>query len=469
MLDLLTQLVNKSLVLVERAQGEEARYRLLETMRQYGHEKLEEASEANRIRHHHLDYFLNLAEQAELELIGPRQVAWLGRLDQELDNIRAALGWSLERNVQAGLRLAGALMRYWEAHSPLQEGVGWLLQLLNQPGASVRNQVRAKALMELSYLKSWQNEFAQARSLAEEGLALYQELGDPRAVAFALDRLGRILCLQEGHEAGHPLALESLALYRTLGDPLGLAEVLGALGRLVDKQDYARARAYLEESLAICRELGHVKGISDRLRDLGLLALRHADYASARSWLTESLELQRTLGIPGIAMVIDTLGELALKEGEYEQARAYLEESVSLNRESGQTYTGLWSLTRLGYVALRQGDPAQAYTLFVECQRRFKEVGWTIGVVYALEGLASLAVVQDRSERAVCLFAWADAVRQTIGDRRPPVEQADVDRDFAIIRAQLDEAAITAAQAEGRAMTMEQAIAKALDKPPPTS
>lgn len=469
MFDLLTQLVNKSIVLVERVQGEEAHYRLLETIRQYGHKKLEEAGEANRIRHHHLDYFLNLAEQAELELIGPRQVTWLGRLDEELDNIRVALGWSLERNVQAGLRLAGALMGYWEAHSPLQEGVDWLLQLLNQPGASVRNQVRAKALMGLSYLKSWQNEFAQAHSLAEEGLALYQELGDPHGVAFALDRLGRILCLQDGHEAGRPLGLESLALYRTLGDPLGLAEVLGSLGRLLDNQDYARARAYLEESLAICRELGHVKGVSDRLRELGLLALRHADYASARSWLTESLELQRTLGGPGIAMVIDTLGELALKEGEYEQARAYLEESVSLNRESGQTYTSLWSLARLGYVALRQGDLTRAYTLFMECQRRFKEVGWKIGVVYALEGLASLAVVQDRPERAVCLFAWADAMRQTIGNRRPPVEQADVDRDFAIIRAQLDEAVITAAQAEGRAMTLEQAIAYALEMSPPAS
>jgi tetratricopeptide (TPR) repeat protein len=238
---------------------------------------------------------------------------------------------------------------------------------------------------------------------------------------------------------------------------------------LVDNQDYVRARAYLEESLALCRELGHVKGVSDRLRELGLLALRHGDYASARSWLTESLELQRNLELPGIATVIDTLGELALKEGKYEQARAYLEESVSLNRESGQTYTGLWSLTRLGYVALRQGDHPRAYSLFVECQRRFREVDWKIGVVYALEGLASLAVALDHPERAVCLFAWADTVRQTIGDRRPPAEQANVDRDFVIIRAQLDEAVITAAQTEGQTMTMDQAIAKALEEPLPAS
>ena len=122
-----------------------------------------------------------------------------------------------------------------------------------------------------------------------------------------------------------------------------------------------------------------------------------------------------------------------------------------------------WSLVNLGYVALRQGEAGRAYALFAETQQRFSDVGSKIGVVYALEGLASLAGAYGRPARAVRLFAWADAVRAAIDDARPPVEQADVDRDLISIRSLLDEAAIAAACAEGRAMTMEQAIAEALD------
>jgi predicted ATPase/class 3 adenylate cyclase/Tfp pilus assembly protein PilF len=461
-LDDLATLVDHSLLRKAVGLGNEPRFTMLETIREYALERLAASGEAEALRRRHAAYFLQLAEQAERELIGPQQMAWLRRLDQELDNLRTALEWSLESNVQMGLQLASALMRYWEAHGPVHEGIGWLARLIRQPQAAARTVARAKTLTALGYLNAWQSEFAQAQLFAEEGLALYRELGDQRGVAFTLFTLGNTFCLQADYAAGHALLFESLALYKTLGDKSGMADVLQQLGFFTDSQDYERARAYLEESLALCRALSHSTGISSVLGDLGTLALRQGDFAAARHWFEESLEIEKSLSISGVAAHgLLHLGELALRQGDYEQARAYFEESLALWPESGQTLFGLWSLVNLGYVALRQGDAARAYTLFAETQQRFNETGSKIGVVYALEGLASLAVAQGWPARALRIFAWTDAMRTVIGERHP-VEQADVDRDVAIIRAQLDEATFAAAWGEGRAMTLEQAIVDAL-------
>jgi hypothetical protein len=134
-----------------------------------------------------------------------------------------------------------------------------------------------------------------------------------------------------------------------------------------------------------------------------------------------------------------------------------------MSKVNGRTAIAIWALVFLGYVALRQGEITKARATFVEAQWRFQETGAPMGVVFTLEGLASLAVAQGQLERAVRVFAWADARREAIDDRRSPVEQADVDRDFVVIRSRLDEATIAAAYAEGRAMTVEQAIAYALE------
>jgi uncharacterized protein HemY len=133
---------------------------------------------------------------------------------------------------------------------------------------------------------------------------------------------------------------------------------------MVSNQDYIRARAYLEESLALYRELGHAGGSNYLLSELGSLELQHGNYATARTMMAESIEIQRGLGLPTLAEVIHKLGELALRQGDYEQARASLEESLSLFRESGETLYGALSLLNLGYVALRQGDQGRAYALF---------------------------------------------------------------------------------------------------------
>jgi predicted ATPase/class 3 adenylate cyclase len=467
--DGLESLADKSLIRQTEGQGGESRFMMLETLREYAAEKLLEMGEAERIRDRHLEYFLDLAKRAEWELTGPRVAEWLRRLEVELDNIRAALECSLKEDVQVGLRLASVLMRYWTDHNDVGEGIDWLSQLLRQPAASTPNAARAQALTALGWLHIWRDQGGgRAEPFAREGLALYRELGDQRGVAFALCVLGEAFCLQMDFAAGRPLVFESLALYRTLGDRLGIAEVLHRLANMVDNNDSARTRAYLEESLGLCRELGYVFGIAEQLRILGRLALWSGDYAAARTSLTESLEILRSLGSWYVGLNIGLLGELSLHEGDYEQARAYLEESLSLARERGRIGISHWSLAFLGYVALRQGDQTRAWSLLIEAQQYFKATGQKIGVVYTLEGLASLVILQGQPERAARLFAWADAMRETIGDTRPPVDQADVDRDLATIHAQLDKAAFAAAQSAGRAMSMDEAITYALESTHPS-
>jgi predicted ATPase len=463
LVDGIAALIDKSLLRqIEGASGE-PRFLMLETVREYALERLAAIGEAEALRQQHAAYYLALAEAAERELVGRDQLRWVACLDAEQDNLRAALEWSVQNDIVAGLRLASALRRYWEGHSPLQEGIGWLEQLLRHPRAAVHTATRAKALNALSWLNTWQNEYASARGQSEAALAIYRALGDQHGIASALLALGGALSMQEGYAVGRPIWLESLALYRALGDTFGISEVLSMLGSWESTQDDAQSRAYLEEGLALSRELDDIVGMASFLDGLGVLALRHGDYAAAHLWLTEALTLQRSMGNTGVAHAIAGLGELALAQGEYELAGAFFEESVALCRESGQIMVGSWAIARLGYVALRQGDMQRADVFFREGLQHFKGVGNRIGIVYTIEGLASLAVAQGNPARAVRLFAWADTIRVAIDNTRPPVEQVTVDRDFARIHAQLDQATIEIVSAAGQAMSQEQAISYALE------
>jgi tetratricopeptide (TPR) repeat protein len=312
-------------------------------------------------------------------------------------------------------------------------------------------------------LISWGGDLARSRALAEESLAIYRELSDVAGEAHGLDTLGTIVCLMDDYETGRPQVLESLRLYRQLGDQLGIATALLDLGGIADRRDSTRTRAYLEESLAIFRARGDVIGTAYALSDLGMVALWQGDLAQAQRWFEEGLQLQGPIGGPD-PMILMHLGELALRQGAYEQARAYFERGLAVCQESGITVIALWSTVRLGYVYLREGEEECAQDTFAEVQQRFREMGSKIGVVYALEGLASLAVQQHDWERAVRLYAWADGVRAAIGDPRPFVEQAEVDRDYAAIRAHLPDEIILTATVEGQSMTMEQAVAYAWEQ-----
>ncbi|HZM25590.1 MAG TPA: hypothetical protein VFC02_27820, partial [Anaerolineales bacterium] len=462
-LDLLTHLVDKSLVTVEHI-GKESRYRRLETIRQYAREKLFETEEAAQIRDRHLDYYLRLAEKAEVEIVNANQAAWLKRLHAEFDNIRAALEWSQEKRAEDGLRLGSAIWRFCLRYGYANEIGEKLNQLLQHPQGIRRTLVRAKTLYALSILGVWQSDFVRSRTRAEESYAIYKKIGDQRGEAAGLYALGVAANSSSDLKTALSFLLRSLALYRSIHDKTDICDVLIMISQA--SEDPTQQQACLEEALALARERGNAITMAGALDNLGNRAINSGNLSQARAWLEESLELQLPLGAPGFVGTLGYLIKLGIYDGDFVAARAYGDEVHSMSKNAGMTmsWTYLWSFANLGYIALREGNMAQAKEMFSLAIQQFQKAGSLIGIVFAIEGLASLHIHQERFARATQLIGWADAMREKISDQRPPVEQASVEKDLAVIHSKVDDAEFTRLSAEGRDMTIEQAIALALEE-----
>ena len=461
-LDLLAHLVDKSLIIVENA-GKESRYHRLETIRQYAREKLFETEEAARMRDRHLDYFRTLAEKAEIEIVNANQVAWLQRLDVEFDNIRAALEWSQEKRVQDGLRLGSAIWRFCLRYGYTNELVEKLNQLLQHPQGILRTLARAKSLYVLSILAVWQSDYVRLRALADESYAIYKEIGDQGGEAAGLYALG-LAADRNADPNALSLLLQSLALYRSMNDKTDICDVLIVISQV--SREVAQQQACLEEALALARARGDVITMAGALDNLGRIARDLGNFAQARAWLEESLEIQRPLGAPGYVSTLGYLSILALYEGKLTEARAYLDEELALSRQPGMPVmlSHLWTLVNMGFVALHEGNMIEAKEKFNLTIRQFQKANSLIGMVFAIEGLANLHVRQNRPGEAARLLAWSDAMRERINDPRPPVEQAWVERDLAVIHSQINDNEFIRLSVEGRTMTVEQAIALAVEE-----
>jgi tetratricopeptide (TPR) repeat protein len=335
-LDLLDGLVGKSLVQAEEADGSEARHRMLETVRQYAWERLEESGASAAVRGRHLDWCVALALEAEPALAGPEQQAWARRLEAEHDNLRAALTWSIqeEHRPAAGLQLASALWRFWGMHGHLGEGRRWLEQALARAGDAPALS-RARALLGAGNLAHRHGDLEQAGMLYRQNLALRRELGDRHGIAGALNGLGLVAWSLGDYVQAAPLFEECLALCRELGDSQGVAIALANLGCVVRSQgECRRAQLLYEEALALQRTLGDIGSIALAMSNLGVVAERRGDYERAAILHRESLALFRELGdTTGIAMALGNLGKPIYLQGDAVQAKALLEESLALFRD----------------------------------------------------------------------------------------------------------------------------------------
>jgi tetratricopeptide (TPR) repeat protein len=289
-----------------------------------------------------------------------------------------------------GLRLGGALSHFWEVRGNHTEGRARLADVLQLAGTRVDPKLRAKVLCELGFLAADQGDYAGARTLQRESLAMMNELGDRRGIARCLTGLAWIAIDEGDFATARDLHAESLAIGRDLGDRRGIALGLAGLGRIAAVQgDWATARTSHEESLAIVRELGDMRNIARLLMHLGWVAVEQQDPAGAQERLAESLAIADELG-----------------------------DSLSL--------------------------------------------------IDGLELSASLALALGRMDRAAQLRGAAEAYREVIGVPPRPTERASDDVDIAAIRAALGEPGFAAVWAEGRAMTLEQAVTYALEGPDPT-
>jgi predicted ATPase/DNA-binding CsgD family transcriptional regulator len=297
MLGVLSRLVDKSLVVAREEDGE-TRYRLLETVRQYGREKLAGSGEEAEAGRRHADFFLGFAENAELELDGPDQRRWLTRLETDHDNIRAALSFSLEEGGEAGsgVRLAAALTDFWFARGYLSEGRRWLESALFRTGPATTH-ARAKALNGAGWLAAYQAEYGAAKAHIEEGLTLYRELGDKEGIASSLVILGSVAAM--GQREDIPVAdlvEEAILLRPDLKDRRTVAQLLVLEGRVaLARGDLERSVARWEETLTLYREAKDALGIVMSLTNIGLVTLAQGNYETSVTLLREGLCLAREL------------------------------------------------------------------------------------------------------------------------------------------------------------------------------
>jgi non-specific serine/threonine protein kinase len=318
LLDLLSHLVDKSLIMV--TQDREARYRMLEIIRQYVWERLMMSGEIADIRGRHLAYYLELAEQAELKIESTEQLAWMSRLEIEHDNFRAALAWSLENEqTEVGLRLAGALAKFWHRRY-ISEGSEWLERILARRGEA--ELVRAKALLHAGYLALNKGDYTQTLALAEESLTLYQRLDDKQGFAKSLELIGTIAHWQGDRDRGASLLQESLNLFRELGHEWDIAITLLYLGDLRSRQgNYEQASAHLQESLSLFQKLGDKWGLAFTLGGLGELARRQGNYQRAVAHFQQSLTLRHEQNnTSGIPFNLEALAITAAEQGQAEWA-----------------------------------------------------------------------------------------------------------------------------------------------------
>jgi tetratricopeptide (TPR) repeat protein len=319
----------------------------------------------------------------------------------------------------------------------------------------------ARALAIYCWSLDAQGDMNSACIAAEQSLQLARTLSDKGVEAFSLLTLGGMLGLRGDLRKGVPLVEESLALYRSLGDRWGQAIATEWL--CVNHNDLQQSKAYGMEGLRLHQELGNLSGIASCLSTAAQRAYWGGDFSSSAQWLEDARPIFRKLGDQaGEAELLHHFGNLAFWQSDYQQARAYYEESIALGEKIGYYVMVVWTPVHLAYLNLREGNISQAREVFYDSLRYMAKVKNVIGIVFSIEGLASLNVNQAQLERAARLFAWADATREKIGDQRPLVEQASMERDLAVIHAKLDDSDFAKLSAEGQAMSVEEAVELAL-------
>lgn len=462
-LDLLSQLVDKSLVVADPERGGEVRYRLLDTLQQYGAEKLRESGEEWLIRRRHTAWGLDLAERAESEVGGAEGAAWATRLRTERDNLRAALDRSkLDDAPETTLRLAGALWWFWETEGDWTEGRRQLDAVLATT-ADAAAPLRLKVIHGAATLADSQGDRPRATALLEQAVRLHRELGDHVGLAFALNRQGQIAFREGNFDRASTYLDESLALFRTIGDPVLVADALETLGMVAHRRgDAERATVLLQEGLELFRGLGDKRGMASALRGLADLAQDRTDYARAGALAEESAALFRDIGdVYGLGSVLYIMANAAVERGDFERAEQLITYGLGEKRKAGDKEAVADSLRDLAVIVQRRKDYGRAVSLWKESLMLHQELGSAPRTIDCLEGLAGLVSLTGQPERAARLLGAVNALRAVAGISRwrGLLRRPESDRH---LRTTLGEDAFAAAWAAGGMLSLDRAIAEAL-------
>ncbi len=455
-------LLDKSLLQQTAREGEEPRLLMLETIREFGLEQLHQQGELEAARRAHARYYLALVETAESHLLGPDQLLWLARLEQDLDNLRAILQAATPggaEEVELALRLAGALRLFWIGHGHLREGRDVLERLLADTRA-IAAPMRLKALNALGVILWGQSDARGLAQVADEALALAREQGDRVPLTIAMTQRATAMMLGRGdYTAAQACLQEALSEARALGDLFTLVSALMSLGRLAEYQRAAQqAIPWFEEGVALCRAVGEKVLMATVLMLFAQAELSLGHAVRAQPLLEEALSIGRELGnIPAIALIFNMLGRLTLQQGELRQAEAFLTDSDRLAREVGDQHNlALRSHLLLAGLAALGGDYATARRRYEEGLATALALGHTNLIASGLKGLGCVAAAQGLYTWAAVLWGTAEPLRES---RSAAIAPGFYERMVVVVRSQLGEPAFEEAKAQGRSLTAAQALA----------
>jgi predicted ATPase/class 3 adenylate cyclase len=426
-LELLSGLVHKSLVMVEQA--ETTRYRLLETIRHYAGEKLLDARESETLQNRHLDFFLQLAEQAEANLNGPQEMEWMTRLDADYGNLRAGMEWSQKNNLEAALRLGGALVLFWIPRGYTVEGLQWLTDILmrseelpEETRSTTRMiSIRARVLLGIGILQFGLGDTTSAAVALEECATLSKGLGDLHLRSWAISYLSMNSAFRGDMPGAYTFAEESFALGRELGGGMPLAMGLNGMAMVTAlvKNDFKTARAYADEASKILSETGS-------------------------RWYN--------------AMALYGFGAFEQSQGNYAEARARFEAGLPVFEEFKDRQRILMLRSELAHLERKQGHISEAKKLYRETLKEWQELGYRAAIAHQLECFAMLAKAGEDGGRAARIFGAAEALRERINISMQPMERMEYDREVNELRGGMDREEFVKYWAEGRRLSMEEAI-----------
>jgi predicted ATPase/class 3 adenylate cyclase len=467
LLDLLTSLTDKNLTLAEPQDGQ-TRYRLLETIQQYAGERLAERGEAEAVRRKHRDYFLALAQEGGPQVRGRNAVQWMARLEAEHDNLRAAIAWSLNaaEGAEGALRLTASLGGFWYQRGYVDEGRTWLARALALPVPDLSMPERLDALDRAGWLAHCLSDTTEASRLYEEMAARARERGNTRPLAAALNGLG--LAAQwhrHDYAAARAYLQESLALNRTLPDGGRSSANLLNLGRTaLWAGDYAAAQTYATEALQLYRRQGELEAEAVALACLAEVSHAQGDHAQAQPLYAQAERINRDQGFrQRLLEMLCAQGELCLDRGELPRARQLFAEALTLAQEANDVETGRWARAGLGFALAAREKQQEAATHLAQALSLCQKAGDLWKLAFALEGAAALAAATGEPKRAARLLGAAGQVRE----RHPMAFHPNLRQRHRGIAQPVDTTlgaeAFDAAFAEGQTLTPEQAVALALE------
>jgi predicted ATPase/class 3 adenylate cyclase len=430
--DLLGRLVDRSLVVANQG-GEQPRYRMLETLRQYARERLLASGEATVWENRHLAFYLDLSLSAEPKLQTGEDIIWLQRLEDVQDNLRAALDMATKSdNTRVALQLCGALYYYWLRSGHIQEGMSHTLRVMGMPGLDQYPLEMAHALQALGMLYWLNGAYQPALETLDRCITLINNLRVPALFIEALAMSYRAFTYMRLPDFGKALqdGQAALARFRELQNTYGLAMAHYALGRIaIEQGKFADARPDMEQALQWGRKAGDRLVISLVVNSLELLATSRGDFLQAEALNQESLELARQMkDVWMVSGALREAGNLAQARGDYLAASEYFLKSGDISRQQGLLNDYARTRFNLGYVAILLGELPAGRAHLRESQVIFDRMNHRRGLVECLDGYAALAAAEGKYELAAQLLGTGDAIFQSLGARRWPVDQIEYDR-----------------------------------------